>query len=437
MPDRATIERALEDLRSLVGAALGAGDPAAAVLSRWPTFLDHQRAGSVRLVAIGKASVSMSSAAAERLGGALERGVVLAVPERIGSVPLDARLVVHAADHPLPTERNVAGARAVQALVESCTPDHTLLVLISGGGSAHLTLPAAGLTLEDLRAVNRALQHAGAEIQPLNAVRKHTEELKGGRLAASCRAGSVVSLVLSDVIGDDLSTIASGPTAPDPTTYAEALEVLRRFGCEHVAPAVTRHLREGAAGRLAETPKPGDPGMERVRHTIVANNRTVVEAVAARARRLGYATEVLEDPVLGEARDAGARFARQALTMGCGGSAALVAGGEPVVRVGEGAGRGGPSQEFALGAALALGSARHVAILAFSTDGVDGNSDAAGALLPAGLLEAARARGLDAEAALARHDATACLDALGAALRTGPTGTNLNHVFVALTYGGA
>lgn len=437
MPECPTIERALEDLRSLVQVALDAGDPAAAVLSRWPTFLAHPRAGSVRLVAIGKASVAMSSAAAERLGVSLERGVVLAVPERIGSVPLDARLEVHPADHPLPTERNVAGARAVQALVESCTPDHTLLVLISGGGSAHLTLPAAGLTLDDLRSVNRCLQHAGADIRQLNVVRKHTERLKGGGLAASCRAGSIMGLVMSDVIGDDLSTIASGPTAADPTTYGEALEVLRRFGCEHVAPAVTRHLMEGAAGRWAETPKPGDPRVVRVRHMIVANNRTVVEAVAARARGLGYDVDVRDEPVLGEARDAGARFARQALMMGCGGPGALVAGGEPVVRVGEGAGRGGPSQEFALSAALALGSARHVAILAFSTDGVDGNSDAAGALLPAGLLETVRARGVDAEAALARHDATAWLDALGATLRTGPTGTNLNHVFVALTYAGA
>ncbi|MBM4108094.1 MAG: DUF4147 domain-containing protein [Phycisphaerae bacterium] len=441
-PPYPSINDAERDLKRLVRTALEAADAGAAVRANWPDELRDQAPGSVKLVAIGKASLEMAAAAAALLGPGLASGVLTTVPERFAAASIDPRLIAYPADHPLPTERNLSAARAVRAFVEGCTPAETLLVLISGGGSAHLTLPAEGLSLDDLRAINGALQRAGADIRGLNTVRKHTEGLKGGRLATLCRAGKIEALILSDVIGDDLPSIASGPTAWDPTTFAEAAEVLSRHGCEGVAPAVTRFIEEGAAGLRPETPKQEEPRFRTVCHRIVASNRDVVRAVRDEARRLGYreghAPGIVGDALEG-ARSWATRLRHDAERAWRGDSdppQALVSGGEPTVRVARAGGRGGPSQTVALAAWCGLADLPNVAIMACSTDGIDGNSDAAGAILAPGALGRMRSAGVDPRECLRRHDATACLDAIGAAVRTGPTGTNLNHVFVALVYPG-
>lgn len=441
---RPTIADAESHLRRLARCAINAGDPGAAVLAHWPAELANAAPGSVRLLAVGKASLEMAAAAVTRLGTALASGVVTAVPERLARTTLDNRIVVYPADHPLPTERNVAGARAVRQFVELCSPTETLLVLISGGGSAHLSLPAGGLSLDDLRAVNRALQQAGCDIRDLNTVRRHTEQLKGGRLAALCRARAIHALILSDVMGDDLSAIASGPTAWDPTTYADALDVLRRWNCQAASPAAAKHLADGAAGLHPETPKQGEPRFNTVWNRVIASNQTVLRAVADEARRLGYAAEVSPIGLGGDAQDASRSFvamarraARRQPRADAADPIALVAGGEPTVPVRDAQGppgRGGPSQEFALTACCDLETSPHIALLALATDGIDGNSDAAGALILPGAYHVARAGGTYPQDYLRRHDATPCLGAMGATIRTGPTGTNLNHVFVALVY---
>jgi hydroxypyruvate reductase len=438
-----TIDQAVDHLRLLLGAAQESADAGKAVARDWPASLSGLASRSVRLLAIGKASLEMAAAALPRLGPALDAGIVTAVPERLHAAgTLDPRLTAYACDHPFPTERNLSAARTVRRFVESCRPEQTLVALLSGGGSAHLTLPAGALTLDDLAAVNRALQHAGASIHELNAVRKHTELLKGGRLAALCPAGRIESLVISDVINDDLSVIASGPTAWDPSTYADAQGVLRARGCEAAAPAVTRHLAAGLAGLHPETPKQGEPRFHTVWNRIIAGNRQVVSAVYAQAARLGYRAAIGPIPaILGDAQENGRRWiesvvftARRSTEASGPAPMAFIAGGEPTVTVTADAGIGGPSQTVALAAASALASHPDVAVLAYSTDGIDGNSDAAGALLPPGASQRLRAAGVDPELFLHRRDATPCLEAIGAALRTGPTGTNLNHVFAALVY---
>jgi glycerate-2-kinase len=391
----------------------------------------------VHVLAIGKASLGLAEAARALLGDRFAGGVVTAPPELVASVGGGLPgWTVFAADHPLATERNVRAARAVLAFVRAVPRESTLLVLLSGGGSAHLTLPAGSLTLEDVRSVTRALQRAGAAIDELNAVRKHCEVLKGGRLAAECGAAHIMTLAMSDVEGDKPDVIASGPTVGDPTAYADALAVLDKYGAG--AGAVREHLLAGELGEHPETVKPGYPVLAKTSWHLIANNATVLDAVAKAAAGLGLIVVREDRFVSGEASDAGKRFgARLAELASQGKPACLIAGGEPVVTVGSASGAGGPSQEFALAAALAMAGVKGVQLAALSTDGVDGppegGNDHAGAIVDGTTVARARARGLDAFGMLAKHDSATFFREIGDAIRTGPTGTNLNHVFIGVT----
>jgi glycerate 2-kinase len=412
--------------QQLIESAVAAADPAAALARHWDSDLDER---PCVLLALGKASVPMARQALGRLRR-VRSALVTAPPDQ--SQGTDLGVPVLACDHPFPTERSVAAANAVAQLVAQARPDETLIVLISGGGSAQLTLPADALRVEDLADITRLLQRAGATISDLNRVRKHCEQLKGGRLAAISGAGRLAAYILSDVLGDRLDVIASGPTAPDPTTYAQALEVLARFGLMTSVPAVTAHLQRGAAGALEETPKPGDPAFARVTNTIIASNRLVVEGVAEAARRLGLEIAGVEQAIEGEAADVGRRLAARAPSLpplSC-----WILGGETTVTVGDKAGTGGPSQELALAAAMALDGAPGVALLTFSTDGRDGPTDAAGAIITGDTCRTARAAGLDPARALTDHDSHTLLDRIGGLARVPPTGTNLNHVAVLIRY---
>jgi len=424
---------AREVVPGLVAAALRAADPGEAVRRGWP---GNPRLGDgCHVLAIGKGSVGMAAAAIALLGARRGPVLVTAVPEHAGDaglLALGARVV--GCDHPVPTTRNVEAAREVAAFVRAVPRGLTLLCLVSGGGSAHLTWPAEGVSLEALAACAAALQRGGATIDELNAVRKHCERLKGGRLAAMRGgAGPIVCLVMSDVIGDRLDVIASGPMAGDPTTFADALGVLERHGLTGAAPLIEEHLRRGARGDVPETPKPGDAMLEACRHTIVASNQMVVEAVAAAAAEMGYRIEGVELSVVGEAAAAGRRLAMRASAVAW--RACWVIGGEPTVRVGSGGGAGGPSQELALAAAGVLEGSTGVTVLALSTDGRDGPTDAAGAVVDGGTFAAARRSGVDPVAGLAGHDSHRVLEAAGCLVRTGATGTNLNHVAVLLVDG--
>jgi hydroxypyruvate reductase len=337
--------------------------------------------------------------------------------------------------HPLPDRQSLAAGTRLYAWLSQIDPAHTLLALISGGASACVELPAPGLTLDDLAAAQRALLGSGLAIGRINAVRKHLSVLKGGGALQETH-GRVVALLLSDVTGDDPATIASGPFAADPTTYAEALEAVASLGGKGVGlEAVRRHLEAGARGEIPETLKPGDPALERVETALIGNVRTAVDAVAGEARRQGLHTE--EGSLSGEAAEAGRELVAQGRALE-GDRVALVWGGETTVTLGPGnGGRGGRNLELALAAAGALreggpAGSREL-VLALATDGEDGPTAAAGAVVGGRSWEAMRRAGVDPGLALLRHDShTALARGDHSLLRTGPTGTNTADLAVYL-----
>jgi glycerate 2-kinase len=387
------------------------------------------------VVGAGKASGAMAEAVAGMLGDPSLRGLVV-----VKAITEPCRVELVEAGHPLPDERGRAAAARILKLVASAGPEDLVICVISGGGSALLPLPVEGVTLAEKQAVTRLLLEAGATINELNAVRKHLSRLKGGQLARAAAPARVVALLLSDVIGDPLDVIASGPTAPDPTTYADALAVLDRFGLRDRVPAsVRRHLEAGVAGTVPDTPKPGDPLFERVTNVVVGNNSVVVDAAVATARRLGYPPVLLARGLRGEAREVARVFAamlQEATASGrpVGRPGCLIAAGETTVTV-RGAGTGGRCQEFCLALVPALAGLEGVVVLAAGTDGSDGPTDAAGALADPGSLGRARAAGVDPRAALAANDSYRFFTATGDLVRTGPTGTNLMDLYLVLLDG--
>lgn len=335
--------------------------------------------------------------------------------------------------HPLPDQEGLEGARDVCDLLRRSGPRDRVLLLLSGGGSSLLTLPRSDVSLDDLRRTTDLLMRAGAAIGQLNAVRKHLESLKGGRLAALCEPAPLRALVLSDVVGDPLDVIASGPVSPDPSTFADAIAALEDLLVwDEVPQAVREHLVLGREGEHEETPKPGDSTFAGVRVEVVGNAETAARAAALEAKRRGYRTTVGSTSITGEARDVGALLAAQARELAGGiQPACLVQAGETTVAV-KGGGRGGRSQEAALAAALDLEGQDGLLVLVAGTDGIDGPTDAAGAFASGSTLPRAGAAGLDARAHLAENDSHPFFDALGDLVRTGPTGTNVMDLMLVL-----
>jgi hydroxypyruvate reductase len=372
----------------------------------------------------------MANAAARRFGSAIRAGLVIA--SEAVSVPAAFGLIV--GGHPLPTAASEAGGRKALALAESTTADDTLLVLISGGASALMALPADGVSLDDKRATTQRLLRAGADIYALNTVRKHLSAIKGGWLAARAPR-ACHTLVISDVVGDDLSVIASGPTVADASTFADALALLRRFGGEDAYPGpVVARLRAGAAGTVPETPKPGDARLASSTTTIIGSRRDAMAGAATEAASLGFHVARMDDPVVGEARTTAVAHLRAVIARAAGAArpACIVSSGETTVHV-TGHGRGGRNQEFALAAAEPLAQAGGGALIAsVGTDGIDGPTDAAGAIADATTISRARAAGLSPDRALSDNNAYAFFDALGDLIHTGPTGTNVGDLQVIL-----
>ena len=404
-------------LTSLFQTAVDAAAPALAI----PKFLPERPRGRTIVVGAGKAAASMAAAVEAVWDGSLEGMVVT----RYGHGFPTRRIEVVEAAHPVPDAQGERAARRMLALVRGLSPDDLVLCLISGGGSALLSAPAPGLTLDDKQAINRALLASGAGIAEMNCVRKHLSAIKGGRLAAAAAPARVVSLVISDVPGDDLAVIASGPTVPDPTTSADALAILDAYRIE-VSPRVRAHI----ASPASETPKPGDLAFARIENRLIAAPALSLRAAAAFARERGVAPLLLGDAIEGEAREVGKAFA--GLALGCRrlGEPArppcvLLSGGETTVTV-RGQGRGGRNAEFALGLALALDGAADVYALAADTDGIDGAGDNAGAYIEPDTLAQARAAGLDPRKRLGDNDAYPVFAAVGGLVMTGPTRTNVN-----------
>ncbi len=389
------------------------------------------------IIAVGKAAVPMAQASIDRMGDARLTGIVVTKAGHAAHHTLPETLRIVEAGHPVPDAAGLAAAEAVTDMLSTTTARDRVLLLLSGGASALLPSPVDGVSLANLQAVTESLLRAGAPIGELNTVRKHLSRLSGGQLARLAQPAPVIALILSDVVGDPLDVIASGPTAPDPTTYAAAQDILVRYGLrKQMPPAVLAYLAAGIAGRVAETPKPGDPAFVQVSNVIVGSNRLAGQAAVTEAQRLGYNTLLLTTFMEGEAREVAKVTAALAKGIRAHGDpvqppACLVWGGETTVTV-RGQGKGGRNQELALAAALALDGLPDVALLALATDGTDGPTDAAGAIVDGHTAELARAAGWDPAATLADNNAYSLLDAVGALLRTGPTGTNVNDIVVVL-----
>jgi glycerate 2-kinase len=423
--------RAREAAGAIWRAAVRAGDPrrlvTAALEGRAAALAP---AGRLIVLGCGKAGAAMAQAVEDALGERIAEGFVVV---KDGYTAPTRRIRLAEAGHPVPDARGQAAAERLLALATAAGAEDRILFLVSGGGSALTPAPAPPVTLAEKQAVTRLLLEAGATIDELNAVRKHLSRLKGGLLARAAAPARTLALILSDVIGDRLDVIASGPTAPDPTTFADALDVLDRRRVRDRAPAsVPARLEAGARGEVPETPKPGDPIFALVDDVIVGNSTVVVQAAAEEARRLGWVPHVLDRPVEGEARVAAQDLVRRGEALEPG--ACLVAGGETTVTV-RGRGRGGRCQEFALAAALAMDAARPLVVLAAGTDGTDGPTDAAGAVVDAGTVARGRRAGLDARRSLEDNDSYTFLRASGDLLISGPTNTNLLDLYLVLKPG--
>ena len=369
----------------------------------------------------GNAAAHVARAIERELGDAVDGGLV------VTDDPVETeRVTVLPGDHPVPSERGVESTQRLLERAEAVGERTLVLGVITGGGSALMPAPADGIALSDLRETTDRLLRSGATIHEINAVRKHLSALKGGQLAAALAPATTVALILSDVVGNDLDVIASGPLVPDSATYADALEVIARFDLD-VPRAVLDRLQAGDAGTIEETPKPGDPIFERVTTHVIADGLTALEAAADVAEDRGYEPLILSSRIEGEAREVGkvhAGIAAEATATGnpVDPPAVLLSGGEATVSV-RGGGSGGPNQEFTL--AAGLGADEGVVVAAIDTDGIDGASDAAGALLDSSMVDVHRARD-----ALAANDSGTYLAEAGAQIVTGATGTNVNDLRV-------
>ncbi|MGE3833137.1 MAG: glycerate kinase [Parvibaculaceae bacterium] len=400
-------------LRAMFDAAVAAADPALRV----PPFLPQPPNGRTIVIGAGKASAAMALAVEENWRGGPLEGLVIT---RYGhGAPCKSIEIVEAA-HPVPDEAGRNAALRMAKLVRDRRGDDLIFCVISGGGSALLAAPANGLTLADKQSVNRQLLACGAPIGEMNTVRKHLSALKGGRLAAAAYPAKVVSLIISDVPGDDPAVVASGPTVPDPSTRAEAIAILRKYRFD-----LPDHVWRFLESEAAETPKPGDPRFANVETHLIATPAQSLAAAAKVAQDAGYRVIDLGDRVEGESRAVAKAHAK--LVRETKGPAVILSGGETTVTI-KGKGRGGRNGEYALALAVALDGAKGISAIAGDTDGIDGSEENAGAIIRDDTLARGKALGIDAATFLARNDSYGFFETLGDLLVTGPTRTNVNDI---------
>ncbi|MBI3303633.1 MAG: glycerate kinase [Deltaproteobacteria bacterium] len=387
----------------------------------------------VFVVGAGKGAGLLAQGLESVLGERLARGVVV-IPSG-QTVGLHRVAVVHG-EHPLPGPGSVHGAQQIAALLAQRQESDVICCCLTGGASSLLVSPVPGISLDDKLAVNRVLLSCGADIRAVNTVRKHLSQVKGGGLARWAFPAPLVSFLLSDVIGDDLSTIGSGPTAPDPSTFQDAWKILEQHDLlERVPPAILAHLRQGLTGAVPDTPKPGDEVFTRVHNILVGSNRLALDAAAAAAQRLGFTPQILDDPLSGDTTDAAHSFAHtlRAMLRTCRAPTCVLAGGETTVRV-TGHGKGGRNQEFALVVAQELQGEAGWTLLSAGTDGIDGPTDAAGAFAESQSIDRAREQRFDPLTFLRNNDTYAFFAALGDLFIPGPTGTNVMDIKIALLF---
>jgi hydroxypyruvate reductase len=438
MPDRTP--RLRRDALAIFRASLKAADPYEAVLRHvridGETLIagrSRYRLGRIQhifVVGAGKASAPMARAIERLLGRRVTRGLLNV---KYGHSAGLKRIQLNECGHPVPDQNGVDGAVRIADIAAQAGENDLVIALISGGASALLPLPAPPVTLAQKQATTQLLLDCGATIHEINAVRKHISSIKGGQLAALAYPATVVALMLSDVIGDDLDVIGSGPTAPDASTFDTASEVIEKYGIgPKLPPSVRSRLQDGQSGKAPETPKPGDNAFRRTQNLVVGSNRLALDAAAAKAREFGYRPLVLSSSIQGETRDAALFHAAVAMEIRTAGRPAkppccIISGGETTVTI-RGTGKGGRNQEFALAAAIAIAGMANTVILSAGTDGSDGPTDAAGGLVDGHTVARAAAKSVDLRRALAANDSYTVLDRTGDLIFTGPTGTNVMDV---------
>jgi hydroxypyruvate reductase len=392
---------------------------------------------NIYVVGTGKASAAMAQAVEEILGERIKEGVVNVKYDH--SLPLDV-ISVNEAGHPVPDEAGLEGTQEIVKLLEKAGEKDLVLCLISGGGSALLPYPAEGITLDEKKDLTKILLEIGATIHEINVLRKHASRVKGGRLARWAYPATLITLILSDVVGDDLDSIASGPTVPDRSTYTDCLRILQKYSAQAKIPkAVLYHFESGAQGQIEETPKVGDQAFLKTQNVIVASNSLALNAAKRKADELKYNSLILGSSIEGEARDVAldhVAVAKEILQSDQPVSkpACVISGGETTVTI-CGKGKGGRNQEFVLAAAIAIDGLENVVVLSGGTDGTDGPTDAAGAFADGATIQRAKSQGLDARAFLLNNDSYSFFHPIGDLFKTGPTFTNVMDLRLVLVGG--
>ena len=439
-----SVERLRQDAHTLFQAGLAAVDPMEAIkrhvslegslLQVGDRQYDLDGFDRVFVVGAGKAGASMSKAIEELLPGRINTGIVVVKHDHL--LPTRTIELVEAG-HPLPDEDGTVGARRITELVRTATGEDLVICLLSGGGSALLPAPVPGITLAQKQEITELLLASGATINQINTIRKHISTIKGGQLARSVSPATLITLILSDVIGDPLDVIASGPTVPDSDSFGDCWHILDTFGLkEKIAEPILSRFRRGMKGRLPETPKPGDPAFEKTQNLVIASNALALQAAAKKARQLQYNTMVLSTFIEGETREVAkvhAAILKEILKSGSPlpRPACVLSGGETTVTI-QGDGLGGRNQEFVLAAAMEIAGMDNVVCFSAGTDGTDGPTDAAGAIADGATVSRARALSLDPQRALRNNDSYHFFDPLGDLLRTGPTNTNVMDLRILL-----
>ena len=439
-----SLKKLRQHARQIFEAGLQAVDPVAAI-NQYVTVSENMlRVGEqqinlkdydrILIVGAGKAAAPMAKAIEEHLGNRIADGVIVTKDDH--GLPLK-KIKVCEASHPVPDERGVAGTDEILALVEKAAERDLVICLISGGGSALLIAPVEGISLADKQHTTKLLLACGATIHEFNAVRKHLSRAKGGRLAQKAYPATVTSLILSDVVGDDLDVIASGPTVPDSSTFHDAEQVLKGYGIwDQLSASVRNHLEKGSAGHIADTPKPGDTAFKKCSQVLVGTNLQALQAAGQKAQKLGYNPLILSSKVGGEAREVAKFFTAIANEVMSSNNpmeppVCLLAGGETTVTI-SGEGRGGRNQEFALAAAIAIDGVNNVVVLSGGTDGTDGPTDAAGAMADGATIARARQKNMAPKDFLRRNDSYRFFHKLGDLVITGPTRTNVMDIYMLL-----
>jgi len=432
-----------DKIARILAAAIDAVDPDKAVANCLKQDKNHLQVGGqsydlnrvqrVFLIGFGKASLPMGQAAEKIIGDRLTQGVLISKTHPSKFTIRHSSLTIVEASHPVPDERGVEGAQHIIELLQSTTPNDLVLFLISGGGSALLTAPVPEVHLADLQRVNNLILSCGADINEINTLRKHLSQVKGGGIARLASPAQVCSLILSDVIGDPLDVIASGPTVPDPTTFSDTLSIIEKYDLTQEIPSsILSHLHTGVRNEIPETPKVGDPIFERTNNFIIGNNLMAAQSALTQAKSEGLTPRLLTTKLKGEAREIGQALAAIAQQIDATGDpiprpACIVAGGETTVTL-LGDGLGGRNQEVALSAVPGLAGLQDTFLITLATDGDDGPTDAAGAVISGDTLSQANLQGLNHAKYLSRNAAYEFFDPLGDLLKPGPTLTNVNDL---------